>query len=67
MQDHFERPTLEQRAFRSSSNRVLKKANRAFFNTTLIYAIAQKTEGFRAIAEQVVEKHRVFQQPSDMK
>jgi hypothetical protein len=43
---------------------MLKKANRAFFNITLICAIAQKTEGFRAIALQAAEKHRVIQQPA---
>jgi hypothetical protein len=33
---------------------MLKKANRAFFNITLISAIAQKTAGFRAIALRAV-------------
>jgi DNA-binding CsgD family transcriptional regulator len=47
-----------------SINRVLKKANRAFFNTASIHAISQKTEGFRGIAKQAVEKHRVFQRPA---
>ena len=41
--------------FGSLSNRVLKRLW-SLFNTTLICAIAQKTEGFRAIAKQAMLK-----------
>ncbi len=49
--------------FGSLSSRVLKRLW-SLSNTTLICAIAQKTEGFRAIAKQNVEMLRVFQHPA---
>lgn len=49
--------------FGSLSNRVLKRLW-SLFNTTLICAIAQKTEGFLAIAKQDVEMPRVFRHPA---